>query len=193
MIWLTCDPFPGGKSGPFSGLRAILEGMERWGKDEILERLVFSDGVAETYAKAGSPRTEPAGDHWSRPVLLERAAYLRKLARFSEGSASETIREFPGYSVGLMVLLRSGEAVVHRDDAVILTVLDGMATLVTGGDVQQTRSIGPGEMSGSGILGGSQQGLRAGDVVHLAAGTPHQFLLAGEKPVSCLVVRMREG
>ena len=161
-------------------------------KDEILERLVFSDGVAEAYAKAENAPSEPAGDHWPRPVLLERAAYLRKLARFSEGSAVETIREFPGYSMGLMVLLRSGDAVVREDTAEILTVLDGHATLVTGGVLERARQVGPGEVRGSAIDGGTSRDLRTGDVVHLPAGTPHQLLITGEKPISCLIVRTRE-
>ena len=159
-------------------------------KDEILERLVFSDGVVEAYAKAETTRGEPAGDHWSRPVLLERVAYLRKLARFSEGSASETIREFPDYKLMLMVLLRSGDAVMQEEFAHVVTVVDGRATLVTGGTLERAKQVGRGETRGTGIRGGESRELRAGDVVHLAAGTPHQFLLSGDKSFSCLVLRL---
>jgi mannose-6-phosphate isomerase-like protein (cupin superfamily) len=160
-------------------------------KDEILERLVFSEGVVEAYAKAENTHEEPSGDHWSRPVLLERAAYLRKLARFGEGSASETIREFPGHSMMLMVLLRSGDAVVQEDCAHILTVLEGRATLVTGGTLERAKQAGAGEARGSAISGGSSREVRAGDVIQLEAGVPHQFLLTGENTLSCLVVRVK--
>ncbi|MGP8252440.1 MAG: cupin domain-containing protein [Terracidiphilus sp.] len=40
--------------------------------------------------------------------------------------------------------------------------------------------------------GGVRQELRAGDVVHVPAGTPHQFLLAGDKAVTSLVMKIRE-
>ena len=166
--------------------------MVRIQKDEILERLVFSDGVVEAYGKAESTRTEPAGDHWSRPVLLERAAYLRKLARFSEGSAIETIREFPGYTMMLMVILRSGDAVWHERDAHILTVLDGRATLITGGALEHAKRVSTEEFRGTAISGGSGRELRPGDVTHLPAGTPHQLLLTGDQTLSCLVVSVRE-
>jgi len=161
-------------------------------KDEILDRLVFSEGALEACARPDSNRTEPAGDHWSRPVLLERAAYLRKLARFGEGSESETIREFPGYCLMLMVLLRTGEAVVHEACAHILTVLDGHASLVTGGTLERPKRVGPDETRGSAINGGVSRELRAGDLVHLPAGIPHQLLLTGDKTLSCMVVRLKE-
>jgi mannose-6-phosphate isomerase-like protein (cupin superfamily) len=170
--------------------------MIRVQKDKILERLLFSDGVAEAYARPEKEETELGSDHWSdhwtRPVLLERVAYLRKRARFSEGSVCETIREFSGYSVMLSVLLRSGDAVVLEDISVILIVLDGHATLVIGGALEHSKRVGPGEIRGTAISGGSSRELRAGDLVHVAAGTPHQLLLAGDKTISCLVVRVKD-
>lgn len=166
--------------------------MSEMRKDEILDRLVFSEAALEAYARPENNRTEPAGDHWSRPILLERAAYLRKLARFGDGSETETIREFPGYKVILMVLLRSSDAVIHERCAHLLMVLDGQATLVTGGSLERAKRITPEETRGATICGGVSRQLRTGDLAHLPAGTPHQVLLAGEKTLSCLVVRVRE-
>lgn len=166
--------------------------MVRMQKDEILERLVFSDGVVEAYAKTESTSKEPAGDHWSRPVLLERAAYLRKLARFSEGSASETIREFSGYSLMLVVLLRSDDPAIHETYGCTLTVLDGRAKMLTGGIIERTRRVGTGEIKGLAISGGAIRELYGGDVVHLPPGTPHQLLLTGDQTLSYLLLRVRE-
>jgi hypothetical protein len=161
-------------------------------KDEILERLMFSDGVAEAHARPEKESAEQGCDHWTRPVLLERVAYLRKLARFSEGSAGDAIREFPGYSMLLSVLLRSSDALMLEDVSVVLVVLDGHATLVTGGTLERPKQVGPGEIGGEAIRGGSSRDLRAGDLVHMVAGTPHQLLLAGDKTISCLMVRVKE-
>jgi mannose-6-phosphate isomerase-like protein (cupin superfamily) len=161
-------------------------------KDEILDRLLFSEGVLDACSRPQSARSEPAGDHWSRPVLLERAAYLRKLARFGEGSASETIREFTGYSMMLMVLLRSGDAMVHQEYAHMLTVLDGHAMLVTGGTLERAKRNSAGEARGVAINGGESRELRAGDLVHVPAAIPYQLVLAGDKTLSCLVVRIKE-
>ncbi len=136
--------------------------------------------------------TESALDHYTSPVLLERAAYLRKLAKLGDGSASETLREYPQHSIMLSVRIRSGIAEMHEEFADLFFVLDGRATLVTGGTITDPKSVGLGEIRGSCVSGGSQQQLRAGDVAHVAAGTPHQMLLAGDKTLTCLVVKIQQ-
>ena len=146
-------------------------------------------GVREEELPAPSPRAEPrnAADHWTRPILLERAAYLVKLARYGEGSASETIKEFPHYSVMLSVRSRSGEAEVHENFAHIFLVFDGSATLESGGTLVGSKHNRPGE-----IRGGTRCELRAGDVAHVPAGQPYQFLVGGERAVICLVIKVQE-
>jgi hypothetical protein len=140
------------------------------------------------------PATPELGDvrHWSGPVLLERAAYLKKMARASEGWAAETIREYPGHRAMLVVRLRNSAAELLDGVSQMLFVLEGRATLVTGGVIEKPRKTSPGETTGAGIQGGSHQELRAGDVVHVAGGVPVQFLVAGEKAFSCMVMRMQE-
>jgi quercetin dioxygenase-like cupin family protein len=131
-------------------------------------------------------------DHWSHAVLLERGAYLRKLAALSEGSASETLKEYPQHSVMLSVRLRSGVAEQHEHFADLFFVLEGRATLATGGAVVNAKAITQGETRGDSIEGGSRQPLRAGDVAHVPAGLPHQMLIEGDKPVTCLVLKIRQ-
>ena len=136
-------------------------------------------------------RLTPA-DHYSPAVLLERAAYLRKLAKHGEGSASETLKEYPQHFTMLSFRSRSGEAEVHADHADLFYVLDGRATLVTGGTVTAARTIGPREIRGQSINGGTPQELRAGDLAHVPAGVPHQMLVPSDKTVTCFVMKVRE-
>ena len=131
-------------------------------------------------------------DHWSPAVLLERATTLRKLARQGDGAASETLREYPGHCAMLLFRSRDGVAELHENFADLFYVLDGRATLVTGGTVTGAETIGPGEMRGVSIQGGARQELRAGDVAHVPAGLPHQMLVAGEKTFTCFVVKIQE-
>jgi mannose-6-phosphate isomerase-like protein (cupin superfamily) len=131
-------------------------------------------------------------DHWSPAVLLERAAYLRKLARHGDGSASETLKEYPQHCAILSFRSRDGEAEVHERFADLFCVLSGKATLVTGGVVNGARTVAPGETRGVSIEGGARQTLRAGDFAHVPAGTPHQMLVKAEDTITCLVMKVQE-
>jgi len=166
--------------------------MSRIRKDEILERLVFTDGLIEAYARPDRERTEPAGDHWTEPVLLERVAYLRKLAHFSQGVAWDTVREFAGYSILLMVLVRSGDALADKEHSHTFIVLDGRATLLTGRTLERPGTAAADELRVGDFVGLMTRELRRGDVEHIGAAIPHQFLLSGDKGLSCMVIRINE-
>lgn len=154
-------------------------------------RAVMGDEPAPRAAKSGVAEAGIA-DHWTQPVLLERAAYLRKLARAGDGQASETLREYPQHRVMLSFRSRNGEVEVHEKFADVFFVLTGAATLLTGGTVGGARLIAPGETRGESIEGGKRQELRPGEFVHVPAGTPHQFLVSSEKTVTCLVLKIQE-
>ena len=131
-------------------------------------------------------------DHWTPPLLLERAAVLRKMAKHGDGSASETLKEYPQHFAMLSFRSRSGEVEVHERFADLFVVLAGAATLVTGGTVNGARIVAPGETRGESIAGGAQQNLRPGDVAHVPAGTPHQMLLKGDETITSLVIKVQE-
>jgi mannose-6-phosphate isomerase-like protein (cupin superfamily) len=102
------------------------------------------------------------------------------VARAGEGSASEILKEYPRHNIQLSVRLRSGIAEFHEHFADLFLVLDGNAILVTGGTIVSPQSTGPGEIRRTLVADGARQELRAGDVAHIAAGTPHQILLTGD-------------
>src|SRR4051794_14596457 len=66
-----------------------------------------------------------------------------------------------------------GMAEIHTKDADIVYVLDGNATLVTGGRPIDVKSIEADELRGSGIEGGERRQLNKGDVIVVPAGVPH--------------------
>ena len=81
---------------------------------------------------------------------------------------------------------------MHEDFADVFYVLEGRATLVTGGAVVGARLTGPGETRGSSVEGGMRQELRVGDMAHVPAGLPHQMLVTSDKTVTCLVMKIEE-
>jgi mannose-6-phosphate isomerase-like protein (cupin superfamily) len=158
---------------------------------ERLPENVLRAVIGEDVEPSKKKKNDPA-QHWTPAVLLERAAYLRKLARAGNGSASETIGEYPSHKAMLSFRARSGEAEIHEEWADLFVVLAGAATMVVGGTVVGARNVGPGEARGDAIEGGLHQSLRVGDVMHVPAGAPHQFLLAGDKTVTSLVMKIKE-
>ena len=158
-----------------------------------LAKQILKDVILEEIApKAAHEAPRNPMDHWSPAILLERAAYLKKMARYGDGSASETLREYFQHRAMLSFRSRDGEAEVHQNFADLFLVLAGAATLVTGGTVTRARTVEPGEMRGDSIEGGTRRELKAGDIAHVPAGLPHQMLVAGEKTVTCFVMKIKE-
>jgi hypothetical protein len=137
------------------------------------------------------PKRSPV-DHWSPAILLERAAYLKKMARYGDGSAGETLREYPQHTVMLSFRGRDGDAEMYQNFAVLFCVLAGNATLLSGGTLVRARRIEPGLSRGDSIDGGFRQELKAGEIAHVPAGLPHQILVAGEKTITCFVIKIQE-
>lgn len=131
-------------------------------------------------------------DHLAAPILLERGAYLRKMAKLGDGSASEILKTYPQHAIHLLVRNRNGAAEQHARFADLFLVLEGRATLATGGTIVNAKAVAAGEIRGDSVEGWALQDLRAGDLAHVPAGLPHQMLVAGEKPVTCLVIKIEQ-
>ena len=68
-----------------------------------------------------------------------------------------------------------GLAEVHALDTDIIYVVEGTATMVTGGTAVETRTIAPDEVRGARIEGGETRQLVKGNVIIVPNGTPHWF------------------
>ena len=84
-----------------------------------------------------------------------------------------------------------GMAEIHTRDTDIAYVLQGSATLVTGGTAVDVKPTGPEELRGSSIRGGDTRRLEPGDVVVIPNGTPHWFKDV-EAPFLYYVVKVRQ-
>jgi glc operon protein GlcG len=84
----------------------------------------------------------------------------------------------------------AGQAEVHALDTDIIYVLEGTATLVTGGTVVGGKGTTPDEVRGSSIAGGETRSLAKGDVVVVPNGTPHWFREV-QPPFLYYVVKVR--
>ena len=68
-----------------------------------------------------------------------------------------------------------GIAEIHTRDTDIIHVLEGSATLVTGGTAIEPKTIAPEEIRGKEIQGGESCRISKGDVIVIPNGVPHWF------------------
>jgi mannose-6-phosphate isomerase-like protein (cupin superfamily) len=152
----------------------------------VVVSIVFLTSATGVLARVMTPTV------WSRDQLLERAQHLRELAAQGDGSASETLEKYPHHYTMLAFRNKTGGGEVHQNFADLFTILDGHATLVTGGELVEAKTIAPGELRGASVKGGTRQELKAGDEVHIPAGIPHQMLLEPGATVTYFVVKVEE-
>lgn len=68
-----------------------------------------------------------------------------------------------------------GNAAVHEKEAELFYVIDGSATLVTGGKLTNEKRTDATNLNGSGIEGGMPRNVAKGDFILVPENTPHWF------------------
>jgi len=111
------------------------------------------------------------------------------------------------YNVGVGVVQRkrtegkqAANGIEHSQITEIYHVIEGSATFVTGGDIENVKESAPtsqvvkvlnGPSSGGGaIMGGTSRKIKAGDVVIIPPNTPHWFSEINSDRVVYLVIRV---
>jgi len=69
-----------------------------------------------------------------------------------------------------------GEVEYHERVVDVMRVVEGTATVVTGGEIEDAREVAPGELRGASVRGGTTHRLGIGDVLAIPNGVPHQFV-----------------
>ena len=113
-----------------------------------------------------------AGAKVSRDVTFLTATSVT--SAFAKGMP---LLETEGYKIHASRREGPGMAEVHVRDTDIIYVLDGTATVVTGGDVVDGKPLATSadEIRGASITGGKTQHLVKGDLFVVPNGVPHQF------------------
>src|SRR5215471_417393 len=130
---------------------------------------------------AGQTKIETAPVSKERPGSAIAPATLH-VASFIDANAVSTafakgmpLLETAGYKVHASRRVEPGQAEIHTLDTDVIYVVDGSATLVTGGKAINTKEVAPNEIRGTKIEGGEEHQITKGEVIVIPNGVPHQF------------------
>ena len=148
--------------------------------------LLFSSllGLSSAFSWAQSVTT------YSPSQIMQMAEPLHAEAKSSNGTATKILEQFPEYYTMLVYREKTGEVEVHQKFVDVMMIVDGSATLVTGGSGENMKVTKPGEQRGSDIVGGSSVSLAKGVVARVPAGVPHQVLLQPGEKITYFVVKV---
>jgi mannose-6-phosphate isomerase-like protein (cupin superfamily) len=88
---------------------------------------------------------------------------------------AQSLLQLAPYNVSLEYRASVGNAAVHETEAELFYVVDGSATLVTGGKLTEEKRTNAENLSGTGIAGGESRKVAKGDFVMVPEKTPHWF------------------
>ncbi len=148
--------------------------MRRFVLSGVLCGAFLGVAVASAFAQAAPP---PATDRTKASVYSaeELAAAIAKLPG-DRPSAQARVFTLAPYSVSVERRLpqRQG-ASMHEGQAEFFYVIEGSATLLTGGTLTSPTRNGS-NLSGTGIENGVRQSFKKGDFLLVPSGIPHQFV-----------------
>jgi mannose-6-phosphate isomerase-like protein (cupin superfamily) len=82
-----------------------------------------------------------------------------------------------------------GQSEVHAKETDVFYVIDGAATLITGGTIVDGKTTAPDQIRGASIKGGQSRHIAKGDIITVPKGLPH-WISAVEGSVTYVVVKV---
>jgi mannose-6-phosphate isomerase-like protein (cupin superfamily) len=129
-------------------------------------------------------------DHFTLAELTQMAHAMD--GKTQNGMASNDLSKYPNHFTMLILRNKNGGAELHENFADFFLIVEGHATLVSGGILKDPKTASPGEIRGTAVEGGTKEALNPGDVVHIPATLPHQLLLADGDRFVYFVLKIKE-
>jgi len=136
--------------------------------------------VLSTAASAQQPAAPAASAAASRTMVsaAEVQAMIAKAKadrKDNQPIIAQSLIQLAPYNVSLEYRASVGNAAVHETEAELFYVVDGAATLVTGGKLTNENRTNAENLTGTGIEGGMSRHVAKGDFVMVPERTPHWF------------------
>lgn len=127
---------------------------------------------------------------YSPDQLLQLAQQMREQAKGSKEAGTGILEKHLDSSTILAFRDLDGKAELHQHFGDVFVVLQGTATLVTGGTIASPMTTAPGEIRGTSIEQGTRKKLQEGDIAHIPPGVPHQLVLDAGGTFTYFVVKI---
>lgn len=135
--------------------------------------------------------TNPIDVRTAAQIDQQAHAFLEQARNKPDGSVSTTLERYPGHLTMLTARTKPGGAELHKNTSDFFIVLDGEATEVTGGTIEDAKETAPGEIRGKRVVGGTEHPMHKGDVIHISPGTPHQTVVPEGKYFLYYVIKVQ--
>ncbi len=156
----------------------------------LIALLALCPATLPLLAQNTTPHPSPAAALFSSAEVQAMAAEVKRQAETNgQGGAGKTLATYSDCSLAIVARTQTSGAEIHRYASDNFVVLDGDATLVTGGSIPGARDTGHGEIKGAKVVGGEKHYLKKGDIFHVSAGTPHQTVMTPGHDVVLLVIK----
>ncbi|PWU03504.1 MAG: hypothetical protein C5B51_18985 [Terriglobia bacterium] len=93
----------------------------------------------------------------------------------NQPTVAQPILRLAPYNANLEYRASVGPAAIHEKEAEMFYVIDGTATLVTGGKLAEEKRTNAENLSGTGIEGGTPRNIGKGDFIIVPENTAHWF------------------
>ncbi len=131
-------------------------------------------------------------EHWTPATLADLAKPLGpKAATDQHHAATQKLPEFPHEYFLLAHREADGLAEWHGTEVDVFVVESGAATLIVGGTMLKPETTAPQEKRAPSLDGGTRHQLATGDIVRIAAGVPHQLLIAPGQQFTYFVIKIK--
>jgi mannose-6-phosphate isomerase-like protein (cupin superfamily) len=143
--------------------------------------LAFTLVAALALAKQPAPQPAPQSPQNPTKTFTSAADATALIAKSKserkEGqpTVAQPMLELGGYNGHMEYRASVGNAAVHENEAELFYVIDGSATLVTGGKLVSEKRTDATNLAGSAIDGGTPRNIAKGDWILVPENTPHQF------------------
>jgi len=150
----------------------------------FLTTALFTAFIAHTALAQTAPPTPPPQKVFTGSAEITDLIAKAK-ASLKEGQliAVQPILSLAPYRASLEYRVGNSPPALHEKNAETFYVIEGTATLITGGKLVDEKRTNAANLSGTAVTGGQQQTIAKGDFFIVPENTPHQIMPTGGAPV----------